>query len=128
MKKKNPHQRLLDMYREQLKKYIDEEEVRQALEQPVQFNLTNIRYYSAYYQGALAGLRKAAEWMMMRMKGEEKVYVQAELDLITKDLRHAEMFLSGQPIRYRNHERKGKKLVKCEAYFFERVSMDVEVE
>lgn len=128
MKKGNPYEKTLQQYRECLKKYIDEEEVRQALEQPVQFNLTNIRYYSAYYQGALAGLRKAAEWMMMRMKGEEKVYVQAELDLITKDLRHAEMFLSGQPIRYRNHERKGKKLVKCEAYFFERMSVDVEVE
>ena len=128
MKKKNTPSRILTYYRKELEKYIHEEEIQAALEQPIRLNLTNVRQYSAYYQGARAGLIKAMEWSMMRMKGEEKVYVQAELDLIKKDLRHAEMFLSGQPIRYRNHERKGKKLIKCEAYFFERVTIDIEVE
>ena len=127
MKKKNTPSKLLMYYRKELEKYIHEEEIQTALEQPIMLNLTNIRQYSAYYQGVRDGLIKAMEWSMMRMKGEEKVYVQAELDLIKKDLRHAEMFLSGQPIRYRNHEQKGKKLIKCEAYFFERVTIDVEV-
>ena len=128
MKKNNTPSKLLMYYRKELEKYIHEEEIQTALEQPIQLNLTNVRQYSAYYQGARAGLIKAMEWSMMRMKGEEKVYVQAELDLIKKDLRHAEMFLSGQPIRYRNHEWKGKKLIKCEAYFFESVTIDIEVE
>ena len=128
MKKNNTPSKLLMYYRKELEKYIHEEEIQAALEQPIRLNLTNVRQYSAYYQGARAGLIKAMEWLMMRMKGEEKVYVQAELDLIKKDLRHAEMFLSGQPIRYRSHERKGKKLIKCEAYFFESVTIDIEVE
>ena len=38
MKKKNTHEKLLNYYREQLKKYIDEEEVRIALETPVKVN------------------------------------------------------------------------------------------
>lgn len=128
MKKKNIYEKRLNTYRELLKKFIDEEEVRVALEQPVRLNLTNVYYYSAYYQGARMGILRASEWMLDRIKGEEKVYAKAELDLITKDVRYTEMFLQGQTIRYRNHEKKGKKLVKCEAYFSERVTMDVEVE
>ena len=128
MKKRNIYEKRLNTYRELLKKFIDEEEVRVVLEQPVRLNLTNVHYYSAYYQGARMGILRASEWMLDRIKGEEKVYAKAELDLITKDVRHTEMFLQGQTIRYRNHEKKGKKLVKCEAYFSERVTMDVEVE
>ena len=44
MKKKNPYEKSLNEYRELLKKYIAEEELRIALEQPVQFNLRNVQY------------------------------------------------------------------------------------
>ena len=128
MKKKNTYEKLLNDYREQLKKYIDEEEVRLALEQPVQFNLTNVRYYSAYYHGAHAALRMCVDWFSEQIKTKEKVYVRACLELAAKSPRHTEMFLQGQPIRYRNHVMKGKKLVSCEAYFFEEVKMCIEVE
>lgn len=35
MKKKNPYQKTLDYYREELEKYIGEEEVRAALDIPL---------------------------------------------------------------------------------------------
>lgn len=128
MKKRNPYERLLDTYREQLKKYIGEEEVRLALEQPMQVNLMNIRYYSAYYAGAHAALRMCVDWFSEQVMVKERPYVRAVLTLAAKSPRHTEMFLSGQTIRYRNHVRKGGKVVGCEAYFVERMQMDVEVE
>ena len=72
MKKRNIYEKRLNTYRELLKKFIDEEEVRVALEQPVRLNLTNVHYYSAYYQGARMGILRASEWMLDRIKGEEK--------------------------------------------------------
>ena len=62
MKKKNPYEKVLNRYREELKKYINEEEVRIALEQPVQYSLANVRYYSAYYHGAMMALRTCMDW------------------------------------------------------------------
>ena len=129
MKKKNSYQRILERYREYLKKYIQEEEVRAALDVPLdKLNLNNVVYYSAYYHGARAALRLAADWFEPYLKGGDKVYVRAALELAMKDLRHTELFMNGQPMRYRNNEYKGKKLVKCEAYFYEEVKMRLEVE
>lgn len=128
MKKKNPYEKTLNRYREYLQKYITEEEVRLALEQPVKFNLTNIHYYSAYYHGAHAAIRMCMDWFTDCVKPSERVYVIACLELAGKSPRHTEMFLQGQPIRYRNHVKKGKKLVNCEAYFYEEVKMCMEVD
>ena len=129
MKKKNVYLKILERYREYLKKYIQEEEVRAALDVPLdKLNLNNVMYYSAYYHGARAALRLAADWFEPHLKGDDKVYVRASLELAMKDLRYTELFMNGQPMRYRNHEYKGKKLVKCEAYFYEEVKMHLEVE
>lgn len=128
MKKKNSYQRILERYREYLNKYIQEEEVRAALDVPLdKLNLNNVVYYSAYYHGAMAALRFAADWFKPHLYGDDKVYVMASLELAMKDLRYTELFMNGQPMRYRNHEYKGKKLVKCEAYFYEEVKMHLEV-
>ena len=46
MKKKNSYQRILERYREYLKKYIQEEEVRAALDVPLdKLNLNNVMYF-----------------------------------------------------------------------------------
>lgn len=128
MKKRNPYEKTLNQYRGYLQKYITEEEVRLALEQPMQFNLMNVRYYSAYYAGAHAALRMCVDWFSEQVQVKERPYVRAVLTLAAKSPRHTEMFLQQQPIRYRNHIRKGKKLVSCEAYFVDKVEMMIEVE
>lgn len=128
MKKKNPYEKTLNQYREYLQKYITEEEVRLALEQPVQVNLTNVRYYSAYYRGAHAALRMCVDWFSEQIQVKERPYVRAVLQLAATSPRHTEMFLQGQPVRFRNHVMKGKKCVSCEAYFVEKMEMAVEVE
>ena len=129
MKKKKPYQKTLDYYREELEKYIHEEEVRAALDIPLdRLNLNNVMQYGAYYHGARMALLLAMEYFNLTAKGDDKVYNKAIFDLATQSPRHTEMFLSRHPIRFRNHERKGKKLIKCEAYFYEEVIMHVEVE
>lgn len=96
-----------------------EREIEAALKGDVKLNLNNIIRYSAYYQGArMAAMKLIEGYFMDRAKGDEKVYLKAELELIIGSLENTERFLSGSPIRYRNHERdKRGKLVKCEAYF-----------
>lgn len=129
MKKKNPYQKTLDCYRKELEKYIHEEEVRAALDIPLnRLNLNNVMQYGAYYHGARMALLLAMEYFNLTTKGDDKVYNKAIFELVTKSPRHTEMFLARHPIRFRNHEKKGKKLVKCEAYFYEEVTMHIEVE
>lgn len=126
---KNPYQKTLDRYRKELEKYIGEEEVRAALDIPLdRLNLNNVMQYGAYYHGARMALLLAMEYFNLATKGDDKVYNKAVFELAIQSPRHTEMFLQRQPIRFRNHERKGKKLIKCEAYFYEKVTMDVEVE
>ena len=98
---------------------VKEQGVEAALRGDVRLNLNNVIQYSAYYQGArMAAMRLMEGYFMDRVKGNEKVYMKAELELIKASLENAEKFLSGSPIGYRNHERnKRGKLVKCEAYF-----------
>ena len=129
MKRRNSYQRIVDEYRKYLKKYIHEAEVLEALDIPLdRLNLNNVMQYGAYYHGARMALVLASEYIEMFVKGEEKVYAKATFDLATKSVRHTEMFLSRQPFRFRNHERKGKKLIKCEAYFCQDVVIYPEVE
>ena len=128
MKRKNSYQKELDCYREQLVKYIHEEEVRAALDIPLdRLNLSSVMQYGAYYHGAMMALVLASEYMPCFANGDNLVYAKATFELATKSVRHAEMFLSRQPYRFRNHERKGKKLIKCEAYFCEDVVIHPEV-
>lgn len=98
---------------------VKEQEIEAALRGDVRLNLNNVIQYSAYYQGArMAAMRLMEGYFMDRVKGDEKVYLKAELELIKASLENTEKFLSGSPIGYRNHERnKRGKLVKCEAYF-----------
>lgn len=129
MKKRNPYQKILDSYRKVLEKYIGEEEVRVALDIPLdRLNLNNVMQYGAYYHGARMALLLAMEYFNLATKGDDKVYNKAIFELAIQSPRHTEMFLQRQPIRFRNHERKGKKLIKCEAFFYEKVTMEVEVE
>lgn len=96
-----------------------EREIKAALKGDVRLNLNNVIQYSAYYQGArTAAMRLMEGYFIDRAKGDERVYLKAELELIKASLENTEKFLSGSPIRYKNHERnKRGKLVKCEAYF-----------
>ena len=58
-------------------------------------------------------------WSMFRpsIKGEEQIYIQAVVSLITSDIRNTQKFLDGVNIRYVNHQRKGKKLIDVDAEF-----------
>ena len=80
----------------------------------------SVEYYGAYYLGALLAAKKVIEQYVNKpWQGENKVYRDAELALITQSKRTMELFMDGTPIRYRNHERDKKgKLTKCEAYFY----------
>ena len=61
-------------------------------------------------------------------KGEEWVYLEAEWRLFMSSKRNCQLFLDGTEIRYRNHERDKKgKLIRCEAYFTERLTLIREV-
>lgn len=78
MKRKNPYQKTLDYYRKELEKYIHEEEVRAALDIPLdRLNLNNVMQYGAYYHGARMALLLAMEYFNLTTKGDDKVYNKA---------------------------------------------------
>jgi len=86
-------------------------------------NEQSVEYYGAYYLGALLAAKKVIEQYVNKpWQGENKVYREAELTLITRDKRSMQLFMGGvYDICYRNHERDKKgKLIKCEAYFADR--------
>lgn len=86
-------------------------------------NDNTIVTYGAYYLGALTAANKFIEqYICKSWTGENKVYRDAEIRLITKDKRSMQMFLDGvYDIMYRNHKRNAKgKLISCEAYFADR--------
>lgn len=78
-----------------------------------------LRDYALYMQGAMTAMMKARDCFMPYIKGENAVYARAEFDLYLDSMRNMERFLTGDRIGYRNHDRKGNRLVKCEAYFVE---------
>lgn len=86
-------------------------------------NDNTIVTYGAFYLGALTAANKLIEQYISKpWTGENKVYRDAEIRLITKDKRSMQLFLDGvYDIMYRNHERNAKgKLIRCEAYFADR--------
>lgn len=97
----------------------DERAKRFAVENDVKIDLHKMVFYAAYYQGALMAARSVMSYALQNAKGEDIVYRDAELALITQSKRTMELFMDGTQIRYRNHERDKKgRLTKCEAYFY----------
>lgn len=97
----------------------DERAKRFAVENDVKIDLHKMVFYAAYYQGALMAARYVMSYALQNAKGEDIVYRDAELALITQSKRTMELFMDGTQIRYRNHERDKKcRLTKCEAYFY----------
>lgn len=122
-KRKNPWKKELEYYRELLRKYQDYEEVEAALKIDIsRMNLTNVCWYAAYYNGALVGMRLLGEHLIHHTKGEDKVLAESLIRLVTGNVRNANLFFDGYSIGLRNHQYKGKKLIKVDSYFFERVS------
>lgn len=102
-----------------LERNEDERAKRFAIENEVKIDLHKMVYYAAYYQGALMAAKELMGYAKWNAKGDDRVYRDAELALITQSKRTMELFMDGTQIRYRNHERDKKgKLVKCEAYFY----------
>ena len=97
-------------------------ERRLGVKDGLQVNLSNIRYYAAYYLGAMQAVMKVTDELRTRKpKGEEWVYLESVWKLITQDKRHMQMYLDGEEIRYRNHQSDKKgKLTSVESYFTER--------
>lgn len=103
-------------------------ERRLAVEKPLKVDLHKIAHYSAYYQGLRDGLYAAHSLLLHPIKGEERVYMEAEYRLYSSSLRNAQLYSDGVPIRYRNWEKDKKgHVVKCEAYFAERVMVTREI-
>lgn len=91
-------------------------------------NFQNVLYYGSYLLGAQMAAKKLIPYVMQNYRGDDKVYIKAELDTITSSKRNMQLWLDETQIRYRNHERDKKgKLTKCEAYFVERETITREV-
>lgn len=124
------------MTREQEDKIIcqaqDILERRMAVEKPLKVDLQKVRYYGAYYLGALNATCKVVKELLggdkPKPKGEDWIYLKAEWDLITASKRNMQLFLDGTPMRYRDHKRNKKgKLEWCECYFVEYKNVITEV-
>ena len=110
-------------------KYQEFEEVEEALRiDPGKINLRRVFLFSAWYNGMRTGMIKLAEEEFLPViKGESRVYAKATLDLITSSIDNVHLYMDGYRIGFRNHERKGNKLVKCEAYFYDNVTIKREI-
>ena len=103
-------------------------ERRLSVKQPIKVNLQKIVHYSAYYQGIRQGLITAQGIIETSVKGEDKIYLEAEFKLYTSSLRNVQLLKDGTEVRFRNHERNKKgKLIRCEAYFVERRELITEI-
>lgn len=93
-------------------------ERRMAVEKDIKVNLQNIVQYGAYYQGAMAMATKLIPYVMLDYRGDSKVYIKAELDLITSSKRNMQIWLDGTQVQFRNHKcNKKGKLESVECYF-----------
>ena len=103
-------------------------ERRMATEKDIKINLQNVVYYGAYLLGAQMAADKLIPYVMQNYRGDDKVYIKAELDLIMSSKRNMQLFLDGTQMRYRNHKRNKKgKLESCECYFVEYRNLITEV-
>lgn len=81
--------------------------------------MNRLHIESIFYSGAREALLHIQDILLPYIKGEDSIYAQAIIRLALTDLRSTELFLGYDEIRFRNHQRKGKKLVSAEAYFTE---------
>lgn len=103
-------------------------ERRMAAEKDIKINLQNVMYYGAYLLGAQITAEKLIPYVMRNYRGDDKVYIKAELDTITSSKRNMQLWLDGTQMRYRNHKRNKKgKLESCECYFVEYRNVITEV-
>lgn len=79
----------------------------------------HIHSFGQYMNGALQALLKIDELLESYYKPADKIYMRAIVKLALSDVRNAERYLRDDAIGFRNHKRKGKKLVSVEAYFIE---------
>ena len=95
-------------------------ERRMAVEKDIKVNLQKLVHYGAYYQGAIIVAMKLIPYVMQNYRSDDKVYIKAELDMITSSKRNMQLWLDGTQMRFRNHKRNKKdKLESCECYFVE---------
>lgn len=82
--------------------------------------LRNVMIYGKYLDGAINAILALEPIIMSAVKGSDKVYMRAILDLLLSGKMNMDAFLLGShEIGFRNHERNGNRLTKCEAYFVE---------
>ena len=99
-----------------------------AVEMNVKINLQNVMYYGAYLLGAQIAANKLIPYVIQNYRGDDKVYIKAELDTITSSKRNMQLWLDGTQMRYRNHKcNKKGKLESCECYFVEYRNVITEV-
>ena len=103
-------------------------ERRLAVETDIKINLRNVMYYGAYLLGAQMAAKDLIPFVMQNYRGNDKVYIKAELDMITSSKRNMQLWLDGTDMRYRNHKRDKKgKLKSVECYFVEQRNVITEV-
>lgn len=78
-------------------------------------------YFAAYTSGAIRGVLKIMDDMFEKNRnGENDIYRNAYVKLITQDKYSINRWLNGDKVGYRNHVRNAKgKLMSCEAYWIE---------
>lgn len=93
-----------------------------ATQNELKLNAQSVAYYGAYYLGAIQAVQKVvSELTANKPKGEQWLYLEASWKFITKNKRNMQLFMDGEEMRYRNHQRdKRGKLVSVECYFVER--------
>lgn len=84
----------------------------------------HIYAFGHYINGALQALLKIDEYLECYAKPADKIYMRAIVKLAMSDVRNAERFLRDDAIGFRNHKKKGTKLVSVEAYFIEDANAD----
>ena len=70
-----------------LERNEDERAKRFAIENEVKIDLHKMVYYAAYYQGALMAAKELMGYAKWNAKGDDRVYRDAELALITQSKR-----------------------------------------
>lgn len=113
-----------------LERIANKMEARFACNIDIPLNIHNVVQYGAYYGGVLMALNFVREEFLPSMKGDDKVYMEASLNLATESKDNARRFIErAHEVRYRNWVRDKKgKLVKCEAFFAKKVVRYEEVE
>lgn len=120
------------MTREQEDKIIKQAqdilERRLGVNPELKVNLQNVVYYGAYLLGAQMTAEKLIPYVMQNYRCDDKVYIKAELDMITSSKRNMQLWLDGTQMCFRNHKRDKKgKLESCECYFVEQRNVIAEV-